>query len=147
MIDRRDVGSWLEGPPRQGGEEQRWPGERLGLPQAGPGSIARFGRRLAAVLIDWVLCLLIARALFGGGSWGPLLVFFVECVLLVGTVGSTIGHAALGLRVVALDARPAGPTKALVRSALLCLVIPAFVWDRDQRGLHDKAAGTVIVRR
>ena len=25
------------------------------------------------------------------------------------------------------------------------LVIPAVIWDADQRGLHDKAAGTVLV--
>jgi uncharacterized RDD family membrane protein YckC len=25
-------------------------------------------------------------------------------------------------------------------------VIPATIWDRDGRGLHDKAAGTVVVR-
>jgi len=25
-------------------------------------------------------------------------------------------------------------------------VIPAVIWDADQRGLHDKAAGTVLLR-
>src|SRR6478752_714512 len=33
-----------------------YPGERLGLPQHGPGSIARFGRRSAALFVDWLLC-------------------------------------------------------------------------------------------
>ena len=32
------------------------------------------------------------------------------------------------------------------RTALLIVVIPAVIWDADQRGLHDKAAGTVLVR-
>ena len=41
----------------------------------------------------------------------------------------------------------AGPLPALVRTALLCLVLPAVVYDRDQRGLHDRAAATVLVRR
>jgi uncharacterized RDD family membrane protein YckC len=40
-----------------------------------------------------------------------------------------------------------GFARGAVRTALLCLVIPAVVWDADGRGLHDKAAGTVIVRR
>ena len=31
-------------------------------------------------------------------------------------------------------------------AVLLCLAIPALIWDRDQRGLHDKAAQTVLVR-
>jgi hypothetical protein len=26
------------------------------------------------------------------------------------------------------------------------IVIPAVIWDADQRGLHDKAAGTVLIR-
>jgi len=34
----------------------------------------------------------------------------------------------------------------LVRTVLLLLVIPAVVYDRDQRGLHDKAAGAIAVR-
>jgi hypothetical protein len=36
---------------------------------------------------------------------------------------------------------------AAVRTALLLLVIPAVVWDADGRGLHDRVAGTAIVRR
>jgi len=34
-----------------------------------------------------------------------------------------------------------------VRSVLLGLAIPALVWDSDQRGFHDKIAGTVLIRR
>ncbi len=146
MIDRRDVGSWLDG-PRTPGPEQRWPGERLGLPQSGPGSVARPGRRVAALAIDWLLCLLIAQNLLGGDPLTPLLVLLAENVLLVGTAGSTVGHAALGLRVVRRGGGSPGPVKALVRSLLLVLVVPAVVWDRDQRGLHDKAADTLVVRR
>jgi hypothetical protein len=36
---------------------------------------------------------------------------------------------------------------AVVRSVLLCLVIPAVIFDPDQRGVHDKAMNTVLVRR
>ena len=44
--------------------------------------------------------------------------------------------------------RPAGRQVmlAVVAPTLLALVIPAVIWDADQRGLHDKAAGTVLVR-
>jgi uncharacterized RDD family membrane protein YckC len=41
---------------------------------------------------------------------------------------------------------PAKPVQVVVRTALLCLFLPATFWDHDGRGLHDKAAGTVIVR-
>ena len=127
-------------------------GARLGLPAEGPGSIAGFGRRLVAVIVDWVLCELIAVGLLhadlGGGSGGsfmPLAVFAVENVLLVGTVGSTIGHRLLGMRVV--PAAPGFfPLRVLVRTALLCLFFPALFSDSDGRGLHDRFAGTAIVR-
>jgi uncharacterized RDD family membrane protein YckC len=29
---------------------------------------------------------------------------------------------------------------------LLALLVPALIWDRDGRGMHDKAAGTALVR-
>ena len=37
------------------------------------------------------------------------------------------------------------PAWLLLRTILLGFLIPAVVWDRDRRGLHDKAAGTVVV--
>lgn len=114
--------------------------------------MAGFGRRLVAVVIDWVLCELIAVGLFhadlGGGSGGsfvPLAVFAVENVLLVGTTGSTIGHRLLGMRVVPTMAG-FFPLRVLVRTALLCLFFPALFSDRDGRGLHDRVAGTAITR-
>ena len=67
-------------------------------------------------------------------------------LLLVGTLGSTIGHRLVGLRVLSLHGGAARPLQVLVRTVLLCLFLPAMFWDRDGRGLHDKAAGTVIVR-
>ena len=35
--------------------------------------------------------------------------------------------------------------RAVLRTALLLLLIPALIWDRDGRGLHDRAAGTAVV--
>src|SRR5689334_22272379 len=48
------LGSWLSGPGTP--EPGTYPGERLGLPKDGPGSIARFGRRIAALIVDWLTC-------------------------------------------------------------------------------------------
>ncbi|MCA0437557.1 MAG: RDD family protein [Austwickia sp.] len=153
MVDRRDIGSWLGG-PQLASPDDDYAGQRLGLPSEGRGSLARMGRRIAALFIDWGLSMLIAAAfldyqLAGGhqsNSFGPLLVFFVENLLLVGTLGYTVGHRIMGLRVVAADGGYAGPVRALIRTLLLCVVIPAAVWDRDNRGLHDRLAGTVLVR-
>ena len=46
-----------------------------------------------------------------------------------------------------INGRPASVVQVAIRSLLLCLAIPALIWDRDGRGLHDKAANTVLVRR
>nr|WP_281497467.1 RDD family protein [Ornithinimicrobium sp. F0845] len=132
----------------------------MGLTERGPGSAATFPRRLVAILIDWLACTFIALAILGvpwGGLSGtasllPLGLFALENLLLVGTGGYTLGHGILGLRVHHLGAlqagRPSmpGPKAALIRTVLLCLVIPAFIIDRHGRGLHDRAAGTVILR-
>lgn len=144
MVQRRDIGSWLEGTPS--GSGQQWPGQRLGRPKEGAGSVARPGRRLVALLIDWLLSYLIASALFDGNQWAILGTFAIEQMVLVATLGYSIGHRVLGIQVRKLDGGPAGPLAAVVRTVLLCLLVPAVVFDADQRGLHDRAMGTILVR-
>ncbi|WP_329386414.1 RDD family protein [Streptomyces sp. NBC_01351] len=154
MDNRQAIGSWLSG-PRAAAEEMGvdfgYPGERLGLPQQGPGSVARFGRRLGAVALDWIGCQLIAYGLITGGdlasagNW-TLALFVALHILTVGTVGFTPGKRILGLRVVSEDGSRLGIVRVVVRTLLLALVIPALVWDRDGRGLHDRLARAVQVR-
>ncbi len=153
MVDRKDVASWLEGPGAGRTDPDDYPGQRLGMPERGPGSLAPFGRRVVAVLVDWLVCNVIAAGLLhyrlgegGLGPFKPLAVFVLMNLLLVGTLGSTIGHRLLGLRVVRLGGASAGPLLAAIRTVLLAVVIPAVIWDRDTRGFHDKIAGTVLVR-
>ncbi|SDQ03914.1 RDD family protein [Quadrisphaera sp. DSM 44207] len=126
-----------------------WPGRRLGAPPTGAGSLARVGRRLAAIAVDWAASMLVSAAFFDGDPWATLAVFTVEQVLLVATLGAGFGHRLLGLRVVLLapPGRPPGWGPALVRGLLLGLALPALIWDRDSRGLHDRFAGTLLVRR
>jgi uncharacterized RDD family membrane protein YckC len=145
VVDRKDIGSWLSGPDTSG--ISKYPGERLGLPESGPGSIARAGRRIVAIMVDWGIALLISNLAFGGDSWANLAVFAAEQILLVGTLGYSIGHRLVGIHVVRLGGGPAGPLAAVVRALLLCLVIPAVIFDPDHRGLHDKAMNTVLIRR
>lgn len=135
----------------EAGADLGYRGEQLGLPQEGPGSIARPGRRLGALAVDWGLCLLIAYGLItdgynqATGNWA-LLIFFVLGILTVGTVGSTPGKRLFGLRVVSVDTGRVAPLRTLIRTVLLCLAIPPLIWDRDGRGLHDRVAKTVEVR-
>lgn len=145
MVDRKDIGSWLSGPDTSG--ISKYPGERLGLPESGPGSIARAGRRIVAICIDWGIALLISNFAFGGDSWATLAVFAIEQTLLVGTLGYSIGHRIMGIAVVRPGGGTPGPLAGLVRAVLLCLVIPAVIFDPDQRGLHDKAMNTLLIRR
>ena len=145
MIDRRDLGSWLEGPETG----QQYPGQRLGRPADGPGSVGRFGRRILALALDWYLCWALAHWLVPGwndNGLGTLVLLLALNVVLVGATGHTPGHFLLGLQVQTLDGRSAGIARAALRSVLLCLLIPPVVFDPDQRGLHDRAAGTVLVR-
>jgi uncharacterized RDD family membrane protein YckC len=134
-----------------------YPGQDFGLPEFGRGSVAGWSRRLGALLIDWIACSLIAVAFLyrpeaGHATnvfiqprlWTPV-VFGVEDFVLTALTGFTIGKRLTGLRVVRLDGRPVG-LRALPRTILLMLVVPALMMDRDLRGLQDKAAGTVVVR-
>jgi uncharacterized RDD family membrane protein YckC len=123
------------------------------MPEHGPGSLARFGRRAVAICVDWFLCTVIATGLMdyrlgegGLGPFKPLAVFAVMNLLLVGSLGSTIGHRLLGIRVVRVGGAIAGPLLGAIRTVLLCAVIPAVIWDRDTRGFHDRLAGTVTMR-
>jgi uncharacterized RDD family membrane protein YckC len=135
-----------------------YPGEHLGLPETGVGSIAGWSRRFAALLIDWIICSLITIAFLyhptpghaadvfvQPRAWTPL-VFAVQDIVLTATAGFTIGKRLLRLRVIRLDGMPVGFGRALIRTALLMLVVPALMMDRDLRGLQDKAAGTAVVR-
>ncbi|MDI3423266.1 RDD family protein [Streptomyces luteolus] len=154
MDNRQAIGSWLSG-PRQAAEDMGadfgYRGQQLGLPEEGPGAIAPLGRRFGAVVVDWAGCMLIAYGLFAQGNqqvmgnWA-LGIFLVLSVLTVGTVGSTPGKRLFGLRVVGEDGGRLGIGRVLLRSLLLCLAIPALIWDRDGRGLHDRLAKAIQVR-
>ncbi|WP_250292051.1 RDD family protein, partial [Frankia sp. CiP1_Cm_nod1] len=148
----RALGNWLEGPqlPRD-----TPPGVRLGLPADGPGSAVGAGPRLAAFAVDAVIANLLAGVpvLLGldysvnARGLAVYLAFLLEELVLVAVNGQTIGMRVIGIRVVRVrDHRPAGWFWSAVRTVLLALAIPAFIWDRDLRGTHDRAAGTVVVR-
>jgi uncharacterized RDD family membrane protein YckC len=134
-----------------------YPGERLGFPASGTGSIGRPGRRIGALAIDYVAATLIATAFLGYDQFAlpseagltqfaPMAVFAVLQILFIPTAGGSPGHRILGMRVVRLDGGWVGLWRPIVRTLLLVVVIPAVIWDQDQRGLHDKLVGTVLIR-
>ncbi len=143
VIERKDIGSWLDGPP----STQTYPGEHMGRPQKGPGSLARFGRRLVAFVLDWYICWGML-ALLGWGSQSVALLIFVWLyqIACVGFMGHTLGHLLCGMQVQRLDGQPAGWLTALIRSSLIMLIILVFIMDGDQRGIHDRIRHTLLVR-
>jgi len=134
-----------------------YPGERLGMPEAGPGSIARPGRRIGALLIDYTAATIIATGFLGFDQFAlpseagltqfaPLAVFAALQILFIPTAGGSPGHRILGMRVVRFSGGWVGLWRPIVRTLLIVVVIPAVIWDADQRGLHDKASGLVLIR-
>jgi uncharacterized RDD family membrane protein YckC len=144
VTDRRWTGSWLSG-VRSPAQDSEYPGQHLGLPETGAGSVAGIGRRFGALIIDWLLCTVIALAAFGSQYW-TIAVFAAEVWVLTALTGFTIGKRLLRMRVIRLDGKPVGLIWAFVRTILLLAVVPAVVFDADLRGLHDKAANTVVIR-
>lgn len=146
-MDIRSLRSWLGGPSSDpDAPDSDYPGERLGQPKEGSGSVPGLFRRLVGLMIDWVLCSAIGYGLLKGGPLATLGVFALQHVLLVGTLGFTFGHRLLGVKVVRVDGSLPGPLWALVRTGLLCVFIPALFMDRDLRGMHDRAANTMTAR-
>ena len=147
---------WLSGQePAESGQPQGYPGETLGLPERGPGSLARLGRRLAALLVDWLLAYGIAALGMTLGlisvqvlSSAVLAVWLVLGALAVRLFEFTPGQFALGMRVASVDDRLyVGLGRAAVRGVLIALVIPALFIDVDGRGIQDRLTGTALVRR
>jgi uncharacterized RDD family membrane protein YckC len=127
-----------------------YPGKDLGLPKTGRGSVGRIGRRLGALFADWILCTFIVVALIRPheadvGNW-TLLVFAAQDFVLTSLAGFTVGKRLFGIRVVKLDGTWVGPIWGFLRTLLLLFLVPAVVLNRDQRGLHDRATNTVVIR-
>lgn len=117
---------------------------------------ASWGRRIIALVVDWMLCTLVVIAIFGleeytePGSIASVMVlavYVVESALLTWLAGGSIGKLLTGLCVVPADGRlrKLNPLKALGRQVLVALVIPPLVFRSDGRGLHDLFAGTSTV--
>jgi uncharacterized RDD family membrane protein YckC len=135
---------------------QTYRGERLGFPESGRGALAPTGPRLFAFLVDAIASGLVA-ALFvphrGGsfadrlpGSWS-LIPFVLDYVVGVTITGRTLGMYLTGLRIVRVSRDVAvDPLRIVARTALLCLLVPALVFDRDGRGMHDRITDTAVVR-
>jgi uncharacterized RDD family membrane protein YckC len=138
-----------------GHDNEAYPGSRLGLPQAGRGSLASWRSRVAALLLDWAASMAIAVGFFGSGvltgdgwrAWMILAVFFVESSVLGAVAGGSFGQLICKIGIARLDGMPLGLLRAVLRAFLVSLALPPLVIGSDRRGLQDYAAGTVVVSR
>ncbi|MFI6128978.1 RDD family protein [Micromonospora sp. NPDC051141] len=105
------------------------------------------GRRFGALIIDWVLCLMVARSFADPvrDGWPPVLVLILEYGFFLGLFAQTPGMYLTRLRCVAwADGGRIGLVRALLRGLLLALVVPALIMDQHRRGLHDRLTGAVV---
>ncbi|WP_433209187.1 RDD family protein [Dactylosporangium sp. CS-047395] len=108
---------------------------------------ATLARRFGALLVDWVSCLLIAGA-FATPTDEPWLapgIFVVVYGLFLGFFGQTLGMRLFKIRCVSMNTgRPLGVPRALLRAIVMLPLITCLIMDQQQRGLHDKASGSVV---
>ncbi|MGN6794647.1 MAG: RDD family protein [Streptosporangiaceae bacterium] len=137
-------------PQANAADQPGYPGRDLGLPEAGRGSVAGMARRVGALFIDWLLCWVIVVAAIrpyqADVAYWTLVLFAGQDYLFSSLTGLTVGKQLVRIRVVRLDGGMIGPLWGLVRTLLLLTVVPPLMVDRDLRGLHDRAANTVVVR-
>lgn len=141
-------------------EPQAYRGQRLGLPATGRSSLASPGARIGAWIVDSVLSALVAALFVQIVHHGPhrsldqrlpgywsLVPFALDYVLGMLFAGRTLGMYLLGLRIIRVDRDEAvNPWRAVLRTLLLMLLVPAVVFDKDGRGLHDRYTDTAVVR-
>jgi uncharacterized RDD family membrane protein YckC len=161
------------GTPRPEAEPERPPDEHL-EPGETSAVVARPARRLWAALLDAVVLAVAVLAILAvtgrypgdasleasarllSGLWWFVLLSGLYTVPLTATRGQTVGKMALRIRVAALpDGGPPGFARAFMRwlVPLAMNVVPGLgllaygliLFDPLRQGLHDKAAGTVVV--
>lgn len=137
---------------------------------------ASIGARFVAVLLDGLIIgipLVIIEAILGfAGSplaalISALAYFLYEGLLLASWNGQTIGKKVMNVRVVSADGAPLTTNKTFTRSgvkaalSVLGSIKPPFTsvlgivslldylwpfWDANKQTLHDKAAGTYVIK-
>jgi hypothetical protein len=134
---------------------ERWPGDELGLPERGQGSLASWRNRITALVLDWAISMILAWAFFGigalrGSDWRSFTIlgmFYLQSTVLTALVGGSAGKLITRIGVMRVDWQPLGFLRSAARQFLVCLVIPALVIGPHRRGLTDLTCGSVVVNR
>jgi uncharacterized RDD family membrane protein YckC len=108
---------------------------------------------MLGLLIDWALCYFITWGFFAEpwtGAFTPIVYSLYLGQYLFFTIlgGATPGHRFVGLRIVRFsDGQLPTPKQALIRTALLAIVVTAITFDQNGRGINERFSGTVLIRK
>ena len=113
---------------------------------------------MLGITIDWLAAYAITLGFFSGGgsllerSRGAggtvLIVLALEYLILVSLGGSSFGHRIVGLKVVRFsDGGAVTPIQALIRTALMIIIITAITFDENGRGVNERLSNSVLVKR
>ena len=130
-----------------GEADAEWPGKKFGLPQSGPRSVPGWNRRIAGLLIDWVLAMGISAVFFGFDSAAILLMYIALHIIGGLLVAGSPGHLITKIRIAPIIGGRLGLLAPILRPVLIALVIPPLLNDDDMRGAHDRLVGTILVSR
>jgi uncharacterized RDD family membrane protein YckC len=116
--------------------------------------VAGWGRRVLALILDWLLSMLVVGAFVGRDvwsgdgavQWAPLVVFGAEVWLLTSLIGASAGQLLVGVVIRRTSGARLDAGRALVRTILICLVIPPLIFNRDQQGVHDLAIDSIALK-
>lgn len=121
--------------------------------------LAQLSTRFVALFIDWVSCMVLYGLLVWTDLWPTpdpfgtnvllallFLLYYTACLTFR---DQSLGMAMMRIACVRADTGGRlGPWRALVRTLLLSILLPALtaLADPYQRGLHDHAAGSVMLK-
>jgi uncharacterized RDD family membrane protein YckC len=111
------------------------PGDKPPAPEASP------GRRFLAILIDWLMCrsiiVLLGSNSYTENQFSTLILFYLEVAFFTYVLQASAGQRIMGIMVVdAFDDSRVGLNRILIRTLLVCLVLPA-VWTKNSVPLHN----------
>lgn len=106
-----------------------------------PAPEASNGRRFLAILIDWLMCrsiiVLLGNNSFTENQFSTLILFYFEVVFFTFILQASAGQRIMGIKVVDMfDESRVGLNRILLRTFLICLVIPA-IWTKNLVPLHN----------
>jgi uncharacterized RDD family membrane protein YckC len=154
-----------------GPQEPQWGSQP---PQTGAPPLSGWWRRVAGYLLDGIILAVVAiipaaiiAAIAGGKAFEPVwivlaIIFQIAYpALTMGRTGQnngqTLGHQALGIRVIRIDGAPMTAGGAIVRQFLVLGILMGIcglvqlvnllwpLWDEKNQALHDKVVITLVV--